>query len=114
MLVADLRPPTERSLPFRRFAAMRIHPAAGCYALSTSGGTIVYIGRTTNLARRIGEHLDAPEKQEPTPAGRTATVSYRRCPPKNLPDLEAHWIDQFEASNSGRLPWFNKVEPARP
>lgn len=42
----------------------------GCYVLATADDTVLYVGLAQDLNRRMLDHLDTPEKTNPTAQGR--------------------------------------------
>lgn len=80
----------------------------GCYVLTTFDNDILYIGLSDNLFDRFQQHLDNPEKTNPTKEGKAIWFYFTIYDPKNLPKLERTWINQFAAIH-GRLPILNKV-----
>lgn len=80
----------------------------GCYVLTTFDNDILYIGLSDNLFDRFQQHLNNPEKTNPTKEGKAIWFYFTIYDPKNLPKLERTWINQFAVIH-GRLPILNKV-----
>jgi len=80
----------------------------GCYILTTFDNEILYIGLSVNLFERFKQHLDNSKKTDPTKEGKVIWFYFAIYDPKNLPQLERTWINQFTAMQ-GRLPILNKV-----
>jgi excinuclease UvrABC nuclease subunit len=80
----------------------------GCYVLTTFDNHILYIGLSDNLYDRFQQHLDNPEKTNPTEEGKAIWFYFTIYDATNLPRLERTWINQFVAVH-GRLPILNKV-----
>jgi excinuclease UvrABC nuclease subunit len=56
--------------PFR-LSHQRFVPAKpGCYVLTTFTDLVLYVGLAVDLRRRVGEHLDSPDKTEVARLGR--------------------------------------------
>lgn len=79
---------------------------SGCYVLTSHIGNVLYIGRTTNLRRRLGNHLDDPEKTSPTKNGRAMFFYWLAC--DELQKIERTWLNTCEIKD-GVLPILNKV-----
>jgi excinuclease UvrABC nuclease subunit len=110
MKVEKLNPlPTEK-VSFTLSSYKQVPKLQGCYILSTYDNIILYIGLATNLSNRFRQHLDNPEKTNPTADGKAIWFHYTTFDPLNLPKLERTWINQF-LSVHGRFPILNKTSP---
>ena len=90
MNVGALKPqPTHRE-PFNRNKERFVPEVAGCY-LATFEGTILYVGLTDNLRRRLNEHLDNPKKTGLTKFGRATLF---------------HWLETVDTHRVERT-WLN-------
>lgn len=106
MKVAKLSPPVEACEAFRKSRERFVPDGAGCYALTTFDGEVLYIGLAKNLRRRIAQHLDTPAKTLPTSSGRAVTVHWRFT--EQLEQLERTWLNIYEQQEA-RLPALNRV-----
>lgn len=79
---------------------------AGCYALTTFAEEVLYVGLATNLRRRMGEHLDNPEKCAPTLQGRA--IWFHWIEAKEIEKIERTWMN-IHIENEGRLPILNSI-----
>lgn len=108
MKVEELAPrPTDR-VPFKRASFKVVPQDAGCYALATFDGDILYIGLSDNLFARFQQHLDNPEKTLATAEGKAIWFYYLEYNIVNLAKLERTWLNHFAAVH-GRLPILNKA-----
>ena len=110
MLVSLLKPETEGKMNFSYFALRNASQDSGCYALTTHDGTVLYIGQTVNICKRIEQHLDEGKKREQTPWGVVFWAYYRLCNARDLNNLENGWINEY-VIKEGRMPFFNKARP---
>ncbi len=111
MNAADLVPTPIDRRPFRRRHQKFVPDRSGCYALSTFNGVVLYVGLAENLRRRMGEHLDTPEKISETRLGRAVWFHWVETIETNK--VERTWMNihiQFE----GHLPELNKVYSPTP
>ena len=106
MLVSALSPLPSGSEAFKRSHQKFVPAVAGCYVLTTAGGTILYIGLTSDLRRRMGEHLDSPTKTAATSEGRAALFYWLETP--RMEFLERGWMIAHNHVE-GRLPLLNKI-----
>lgn len=79
---------------------------AGCYVLATFDEDVLYVGLTKNLRRRMGQHLDTPEKVQATVHGRAIWFFWLRC--EDVDKIERTWMNIY-ALRHGTLPVLNKV-----
>lgn len=97
--------PTQRE-PFRRSRERFVPASSGCYVLTTFDQTVLYIGLSNNLRRRMNEHLDNAEKTALTKQGRAAFFYWMES--KDVNKIERTWLNthiQYE----GVIPILNKV-----
>ena len=106
MNISALRPALGPSESFRRARHRFIPKLAGCYALTTFTGEIIYLGLTRNLWRRFVEHLDTPEKTRPTPIGKATTFWWLVT--DECESTERAWLNLYE-SHEGKLPPLNRA-----
>lgn len=108
MKIDVLNPQPSAKVYFKLASFKSVPRENGCYALATFDDHILYIGLATDLNNRFKQHLDNPEKTNPTAEGKAIWFYYTAFDPKNLPKLERTWINQFTNVN-GRLPILNKI-----
>ena len=108
MKIDELIPfPTEK-VQFKLSSFKLVPHLDGCYILTTFDNDILYIGLATDLNNRFKQHLDNPEKTNPTIEGKAIWFYFLSFDPKNLPKLERTWLNQFSDIH-GKLPILNKV-----
>ena len=107
MNISDLFP----AVSLRQEFTLRDHrfvPARpGCYALSNYQGDILYIGKSKNLSRRMGQHLNNKTKTRPLPFW----FHFLPCEVAELDKIETGWINGFKIRERGNMPYFNKIAP---
>ncbi|MCW5691609.1 MAG: GIY-YIG nuclease family protein [Pseudolabrys sp.] len=104
MNIAGLNPaPTHRE-PFNRSKERFVPEVAGCYVLTTFEGTILYIGLTDNLRRRVNEHLDNPIKTGLTKFGRAVIFHWIETP--DTYKIERTWLN-IHSYTEAALPVLN-------
>lgn len=108
MKVSELVPSPTTKVTFKLASFKLIPKTAGCYILATFEDYILYIGLSDNLYDRFQQHLNNPEKTNPTNEGKAIWFYYLTYSVDNLPKLERTWLNQFN-SNIGRHPIFNKM-----
>jgi hypothetical protein len=97
--------PTDRR-PFRHAHRKFVPNRPGCYVLSTFAGVVLYVGLAENLRRRMGEHLDTPEKISGTRIGRAVWFHWIESEETNK--VERTWMNIHNLAE-GCLPTLNKV-----
>lgn len=108
MKVNELNPLPSNKVHFKLSSFKSVPKEKGCYVITTYDDNILYIGLSANLNGRFQQHLDNPEKTNPTKEGKAVWFYFSTYDPKNLPKLERTWLNQF-LSMHGRLPVLNKV-----
>jgi len=108
MKVTELAPQPVEKVQFKLSSFKYVPQDNGCYILTTFDNRILYIGLAANLNSRFKQHLENPEKTNPTTDGKAIWFYYTTFDSKNLPKLERTWLNQF-SNNHGRLPILNKV-----
>jgi hypothetical protein len=106
MNITELIPRPAECETFRRDRMRYIPEESGCYVLATFLGVVLYIGLTNNLRRRMGEHLDNPQKTAETPLGRA--VLFHWALGENTNQIERTWMN-LHIQNEGAMPLLNKV-----
>ncbi|WP_409314198.1 GIY-YIG nuclease family protein [Sphingomonas sp. BK345] len=79
---------------------------AGCYVLTTFDGTVLYVGLSVSLRRRMGEHLDSPSKVALTAVGKAVWFYWLVTPETNK--VERTWLNMHLVSE-GKLPVLNNL-----
>lgn len=108
MKLQELKPCPTDKVQFKLASFKAVPKVDGCYVLTTFDDNILYLGLSNNLHERFKQHLDNPEKTNPTADGKAIWFYYTTYDKKNLPQLERSWINQFLSAH-GRLPILNKV-----
>ena len=108
MKIEELLPKPIEKVQFRLSSFKLVPQENGCYVLATFENEILYIGLATNLNNRFKQHLDNPEKTNPTVDGKAIWFYYATYDSKNLQKLERTWLNQF-SNKHGRLPILNKA-----
>jgi excinuclease UvrABC nuclease subunit len=92
------------------FRVLRAFPdKAGCYALSTASGEILYVGQARSLQSRLLQHWEAGRHKLQTNCGRISRVSIIVvAEPAALNSYERGWINQCELADGVR-PALNKI-----
>jgi len=106
MNIDRLQPPPTHSERFARSSEKFVPIEAGCYALGTFDGTVLYVGLATNLRRRLGQHLDSPSKTQETTLGRAVTFHW--LPTADINRVERTWLNTH-VHHEGQYPLLNKV-----
>lgn len=109
MNVADLNPTVTGRILFKLSSFKLVPKAAGCYALTTFEGAILYIGLSVDLSRRFQDHLSNPEKIGLTPKGKAFWFHFAPYDKANLNKLERTWLNQYQTAH-GRRPILNKAD----
>jgi hypothetical protein len=79
--------------------------------LATFDEDVLYVGLAKNLGRRMGQHLDSPEKVNATSLGRAVWFFWLSC--VELNKVERTWMNIY-AQHHGTLPVLNKIYSATP
>ncbi|MGU9951319.1 MAG: GIY-YIG nuclease family protein [Gammaproteobacteria bacterium WSBS_2016_MAG_OTU1] len=109
MLILSLSPTPDGKYEFSYSAMSKVPEASGCYVITMYDGKILYIGQSTNICKRMEQHLDKGDKNN-TPWGKSFWLYYKLCPTHELSNLENGWVNQYTIKE-GKLPFFNKVHP---
>jgi len=108
MKICELTPKPINKVQFKLSSFKSVPQENGCYVLTTFEDDILYIGLASNLNSRFKQHLDNPEKRNPTSDGKAIWFYFTIFDSKNLPKLERTWLNQF-SNIHGQLPVLNKV-----
>lgn len=108
MKVAQLFPQPTDKVYFKLSLFKIVPKKMGCYTLSTFDDDILYIGLSDDLFTRFQQHLNNPEKTNPTKNGKAVWFYYTYYDPTNLEQLERTWLNQYQAIH-GELPILNKI-----
>lgn len=106
MNIRELVPQPLGCETFRRNRLRYIPEVSGCYALATFSGVVLYIGLSNNLRRRMGDHLDNPEKTKQTVFGRA--VLFHWTTGENTNQIERTWLN-IHSQHEGVYPVLNKI-----
>lgn len=106
MNVIDLVPQPIKKEAFMRSRERFVPATAGCYVLTTIDGLVLYIGLAENLRRRMGQHLNNPQKTEPTKRGRA--VLFHWFESGDTQKIERTWLN-IHIQHEGMLPELNSV-----
>jgi hypothetical protein len=106
MNIVELVPQPTDSQPFSRSRERFVPARAGCYVLTTFEMIVLYIGLTDNLRRRMGQHLDNPEKTGLTKVGRA--IFFHWCETGDTRKIERTWFN-IHIQHEGGLPELNRV-----
>ena len=109
MKIEDLIPTPKDKVLFTRASFKSVPKQEGCYVLVTYDNSILYIGLSENINSRFQQHLDNPEKTNPTKEGKAIWFYFITYDPNNLPQLERSWMNQYSALH-GKRPILNKVD----
>lgn len=109
MKIEELTPLPIDKVHFKLESFKSVPKNTGCYVLTTFDNDILYIGLSDNLFNRFQQHLDNPDKTNPTKEGKAVWFYFLIYNPKNLPELERTWLNQF-TSKHGRRPILNKMD----
>ena len=110
MLVSDLLPKADGKVKFNYSALDKSPAESGCYIITTFDGTILYIGQSDNIRRRMEEHLDEKEKTKETPWGVSFWLYYKLYDKTKLNELEREWTNEYKLK-MGKRPHFSKNDP---
>ena len=108
MKITELEPEPVNKVLFKNSEFKKIMLKSGCYVLTNFENDILYIGLAVNLNKRFLQHLDNPEKTNPTNEGKAIWFYFIEFDEKNLQKLERTWLNKF-TSILGRLPILNKI-----
>ena len=106
MRIEKLIPKVQGWEPFARSKAKFVPASPGCYVLSTFEGDVLYVGLAKDLRRRFNEHLENPEKKNPTEEGRATKFHWFET--QDMQRVERTWIN-IHVDAEGRMPLLNKV-----
>lgn len=106
MNVELLVPRPIQSEPFRWSHEKFVPETAGCYALCSASGKVLYVGLADNLRRRMKQHLSTPEKIKETPVGRA--VLFYWIESSEIRSIERAWMNTH-IQHEGALPELNAV-----
>ncbi|MCZ7402596.1 MAG: GIY-YIG nuclease family protein [Candidatus Methanoperedens sp.] len=108
MKLEELIPLPKDKVHFKLASFKFVPKETGCYVLTSFENDILYIGLSENLNYRFKQHIDNPEKTNPTKEGKAVWFHFSTYDFKDLTSIERTWIHQFAAMH-GRLPILNKV-----
>jgi len=106
MNIAELVPQPSNKEAFMRSRERFVPDSAGCYVLTTLDGLVLYIGLAENLRRRMGQHLDNPDKTGLTKQGRA--VLFHWVESLDIRKIERTWLN-IQIQHEGVLPELNRI-----
>lgn len=106
MNIAELIPPPSHREAFMRSRERFVPAASGCYVLTTLDGVVLYVGLADNLRRRMGQHLDNPEKTGLTKLGRA--IFFHWYESAETEKVERTWMN-IHIQHEGVLPVLNRA-----
>jgi len=106
MNIAELIPRPSEKEAFLRSRERFVPATSGCYVLTTLEGVVLYIGLAENLRRRMGQHLDNPEKTGLTKVGRA--IFFHWYESGDTRKIERTWFN-IHIQHEGALPELNRV-----
>ena len=108
MKIDEMNPLTVNKVYFKLTSYKQVPKESGCYILSTFDNEVLYIGLSVNLHTRFMQHLDNPNKINPTSEGKAVWFNYLVYDKELVEKVERTWINQF-VSKHGKLPILNKI-----
>jgi excinuclease UvrABC nuclease subunit len=109
MKVSELQPRPLKNILFQRNQYLLVPALSGCYVLANTADAILYIGQTLKINQRFQQHLNSPEKIQPTREGIAWKFWFLEYDSKKLSFLENSWLQEF-LQKEGRLPLGNKIQ----
>ncbi len=106
MNVRSLSPLPTAQEAFQRSRLRFLPEGSGCYVLSTFDGTVLYVGLSVSLRRRMNEHLDDAKKTSVTAAGRAVLIHWLEH--QDVARVERTWMN-IHIENEGKMPVLNGV-----
>lgn len=106
MIVDTLAPTPQKRESFRRNRGKFLPNTKGCYVITTFDGTILYIGLSVDIRRRMIEHLDTPQKVLPTVLGKSTWIYWLET--RDMHKVERTWLNMHITAEGG-LPILNKL-----
>ena len=91
---------------FNKRRLIHIPDKPGCYVLCAFSRTVLYIGLSINLRRRMNDHLDDHEKTRETKNGRA--VLFYWIEGLELNKVERTWLN-IHIQHEGAMPPLNKI-----
>ena len=110
MIVSLLIPTVDKQLEFSYADLYAAPEESGCYVITAFNDTILYIGQSQNIHKRMEQHLGNNVKRRKTPWGVAFWLYYKLCDERDLGSLEKGWVNKH-IIKEGKLPFFNKVRP---
>ena len=106
MKLGRLDPQPPQRTPFRLSHQKFVPRLPGCYALCTFEDEVLYVGLAVDLCRRLGQHIDNPQKTAETPQGRAVWFYWLET--KDLNKVERTWLN-IHIEHEGKLPPLNRA-----
>lgn len=109
MKVSQLVPSTVHQTRFAWSHHVTVPDEAGCYAITTYDGDVLYVGLATGSVRsRMGCHLEAPDKRQGTSMGVPFWFYYLLKPATEVAAIERGWMN-LAVLEDGEMPPLNRV-----
>ena len=109
MKVEKLCPLPEQKTEFAWPHCVSVPDQPGCYALTTYGGEVLYVGLASKSIReRMSAHLDSPSKRNGSDNRVPFWFYYRTCGAPEVAAVERGWMNQ-SILEDGSLPPLNVV-----
>jgi hypothetical protein len=106
MNVEELVPQPTHCETFKRSRERFIPEKPGCYVLTTFSKSVLYVGLTNNLRKRMNDHLDSPTKTGETKLGRAVLFFWIESADTNK--IERTWMN-IHIQCEGSLPELNSM-----
>ncbi len=109
MKIADLGEAALLRVPFSKMRLAGVPRSSGIYVLASYFDSILYVGVSCNLQRRMLSHLNNETKLAHTPLGKAYWFFFKICSAEEFRPYERGWLLQHQLQE-GKLPHFNKIE----
>lgn len=109
MRVERLSPAPDNQTQFAWSHHVTVPDQAGCYALATYNGDVLYVGlATASIRSRMGSHLDSPAKRKGCDLGVPFWFYYILRTDTEVGPIERGWMNQAILED-GEMPPLNQV-----
>ena len=106
MNVSSLTPSPAQQETFLRSRERFVPKTSGCYVLATFDSTVLYVGLSVDLRKRMNDHLDNGEKTSETKLGRA--VRFYWLETAELQKVERTWLN-IHIQHEGVMPVLNRI-----
>ena len=110
MRIANLDPELEHRVPFELRSNAKVQTRSGYYVITNIYGDVLYIGITSDLRRRMDDHLRNSRMTQRTSLGLASWFCFRYLCDEDLHEIERHLLSRHKFSD-GKLPPLNRVGP---